>query len=87
MSRQSRTVADTTPEALRVQFAVLRKLGDEGRLRQGLELSEQVRSTLESGIRMRHPKRSPEEIRLATIRVMLGDRLFRAAFPGVGIEF
>jgi hypothetical protein len=60
---------------------VLRKLGAEGRLLQGFELSEQVRRTLESGIRMRNPGFSPEQVRLATIRVMLGDQLFQQAFP------
>lgn len=72
---------DTTLEAARVQFAVLRKLGPEGRDRLGAELSEGVRTVLAEGIRQRHPDYTDEQVRWAMLRALVGDTLFLQAFP------
>jgi len=68
--------ADTSKEAMRVQVAILRKLGPERRLRMALELSETVRAVAEAGIRHRHPDYDERQVRRALIRMMLGDELF-----------
>jgi hypothetical protein len=73
--------ADTTLEAARVQFDVLRRLGTEGRLRLMFELNENLQTTLEAGIRLRHPEYTPEQVRLALVRLRLGGPLFRQCFP------
>ena len=45
---------DTTIEAARMQFSILRKIGMEGRARMTMELSNGLRSIIESGVRQRH---------------------------------
>ena len=73
---------DTSLEAARVQMAVWERLGPSGRLALALRMSEDVRRLSEDGIRHRHPEYTPEQVRLAAIRLRLGDELFRKAYPG-----
>jgi hypothetical protein len=77
---------DTSPDAFWVQCRVLRRLGSRNRSRQMLELIETVNKTAASGIRSRHPNYSDEEVRMALIRMRLGDHLFVKAFPGVDVR-
>lgn len=77
--------ADTTLEAARVQFEVLRRLGTEGRLRLMFDLMENLQATLEAGIRLRHPEYTPEQVRWALVRIRLGEPLFRQCFPEIGV--
>jgi len=46
---------DTTLEAIRIQFSILRKIGIAGRANMAIELSDGLRATIESGVRQRHP--------------------------------
>ena len=50
-----------------------------------LEMSDALRSVLADGVRLRHPSYSPEEVRLAVFRILQGDQLFHAVYPGVEI--
>jgi hypothetical protein len=50
------------------------------------ELNEQMMARIAAGVRMRHPDYSDEQVRLATIRIRLGNDWFRKAFPEVEIE-
>ncbi|RLE30317.1 hypothetical protein DRJ54_02945 [Candidatus Acetothermia bacterium] len=59
-------------------------MAPEERLQRGLELAELVRALLAAGVRARHPEYSEEEVRLAVIRIVLGEKLFRAAYPHAG---
>ena len=77
---------DTTPEAARVQFRVLRRMGERGRVEAMFSLCESMRGMLETGVRHRHPDYDDERVRLAVIRIMLGEDLFRRAYPGVDIK-
>ncbi len=77
--------ADTTPEAARVQLEIFRRMPPSQRLEQALALSETVRRVAASGVRHRHPEYTEEQVRLAVIRLTLGDELFGKAFPGVEI--
>ncbi|MCH8011095.1 MAG: hypothetical protein IIA61_03965 [Candidatus Marinimicrobia bacterium] len=47
---------DTTLEAARIQFLILRKLGMEERAKMAIEMSDGLRATVESGVRHRHPE-------------------------------
>ena len=77
---------DTTIEAARVQFSILRKMGMEGRARMAMELSDGLRSIIESGVRQRHPDYDENMVRLAAIRITIGEELFRQAYPDIEIE-
>ncbi len=73
---------DTTTAADAVQLEVYRRMAPEARLRVGLELTELCRGLLVTGIRARHPEYDAEQVRLASIRLWLGQELFRRAYPG-----
>lgn len=73
---------DTSLEAQQRQDDVFRAMAPERRVDLAVEMSEASFSMAESGIRLRHPTYSDEEVRLTGIRLRLGDDLFRAAFPG-----
>jgi len=77
--------ADTTLEAARVQFEVLRRLGTEGRLRLMFDLMENLQATLEAGIRLRHPEYTPKQVRWALVRLRLGEAMFRQCFPDIEV--
>lgn len=72
---------DTSAEAARVQAEAFRRAGAQGRLRMAFEMSEEVARVLEAGVRLRHPEYSPDDVRLAAIRLRLGDDLFEAVYP------
>ena len=51
-------------------------------------LSEMIvngRKMMEWGIRQRHPQYTDSEVRLAGIRLRLGEELFRKAYPGQNV--
>ena len=77
---------DTTIEAARIQFSILRKMGMEGRARTAFELSDALRSITESGVRQHHPDYDENMVRLAAIRIAIGEDLFHQAYPDVEIE-
>ena len=73
---------DTTPEAQHRHDEVFRALSPEQRVAMAVEMSETAFRLGEDGVRMRYPRYTDEQIRLAAIRLRLGDELFRAAFSG-----
>ena len=79
--RISAIPADTSPEAFRKQIAALRRLGISGRAQMTFELSDSLRATVEAGVRHRHPDYDDESVRMAVLRLMIGEEQFRAAFP------
>lgn len=72
---------DTTPEALDVQRAVQRRLGPARRVELAFEMSEQARALSIQGAIAREPGLAPEEARARLLRRLLGDALYRAAWP------
>lgn len=72
---------DTTIEAERVQFDILRKMPPAQRLRCACNLTQSVRNLLAQGARSRHPDYSEEQIRLAVIRLILPESLFMVVYP------
>jgi hypothetical protein len=75
--------ADTTPEAARVQFEIYRRMSPDRRLELAFEMSQFLRDVVVAGVRSRHPEFSEEQVRLAVIRLTIGEELFRQAYPGV----
>jgi hypothetical protein len=77
---------DTTLEAARVQFSILRRIGIEGRGRMAIELSDGLREIIESGVRQRHPDYDNRMVQLAALRLAIGEQLFRQAYPRVDVK-
>ena len=78
--------ADTSLEAIRVQHAVYRRMPAEMRLRLGLQMSDSARAVSAAGVRARHPEYTDRQVELAVIRMMLGEELFRRAYPGEDVR-
>ena len=76
---------DTTIEAARKQFEILRRLGPEARLKMAFELSDNLRSLVEAGVRQRHPDFDEQRVQQEVLRLMVGEALFRQIHPDVGI--
>jgi len=71
---------DTTPYADQIQVEVFRRMRPEERLQSALSLAQTSRELLKEGIRRRHPEYGEEQVRLAAIRIMLGEDLFLLAY-------
>jgi len=72
---------DTDPEADRVQWEIYARMSGSERLELALEMSVAMREITADGIRHRHPEYDETQVRHALNRMMLGDSLFRAAWP------
>ncbi len=70
---------DTTLEAIRIQFSILRKIGFAGRANVAIELSDGLRATIQSGVQQRHPEYNDNMIRLAALQLAIGEQLFHQA--------
>lgn len=78
---------DTSPEMEKLQIEILRKMSPEMRLNLAIQLFETEKNLLMEGIRSRHPEYNEEEIRLALLRILLGDEQFEIVYPqGKGIK-
>ena len=69
-----------------MQVEIYRQMSPEARFEQALQWSEQVQELGRIGIRLRHPEYSEREIQLASIRLRLGDDLFRRVYPGIDVR-
>jgi len=76
--------ADTTLEAARKQFEILRRLGPEVRLKMAFEMSDNLRQIVEDGVRDRHPDFDEKKIQLEVLRLMIGDKLYRQILKEAG---
>jgi hypothetical protein len=72
---------DTSPDADRAQREVLARMSGARRIEIAFEMSTSVREIAADGIRSRHPEYDEVQVRHALHRLLLGDRLFRAAWP------
>ncbi len=62
-----------------------RRMGPEARVRIAAQMSDDVRTITLEGIRMRHPDYDDERARRALFRLLLGEDLVRAIWPGEAI--
>jgi hypothetical protein len=76
---RDRTLDDTTADALAVQIRALRRIGPGGRAAMMFELSDNLRSLVEAGVRHRHPRWDDRAVEREVTRLMIGDDLFRQA--------
>jgi hypothetical protein len=72
---------DTTPAAQAVQLAWLRRLTPAARIDLAIQMSEETRAITRAGIAARHPEYSAADVSFALFRLLLGDALFRRAWP------
>jgi len=75
--------ADTTIEAARKQIEVLRRLDAQARLKMTFELSDNLRSIVEAGVRLRHRAWDEQKIRQQVLRLMIGKSLFKQIYPDI----
>lgn len=73
---------DTSRFALQKQYEVMRTLGMEARARMTFELSNNLRNNLEAGVRSRHPEWGDEAVRIAMLRLMVGEELYQTLCQG-----
>ncbi len=72
---------DTSPEAHRVQLEVLRRMSENERILLALSACDEARELARCGIRARHPEYDDRTVERALRRLLLGDELFRQAYP------
>ena len=82
MITDNKTISsDTLQDSAVKQFDVLRRMDINARAAMTFELSDNLRSIVESGIRQRHPDYSDEDIKLSVLRLTIDKKLFDQAFP------
>jgi len=72
---------DTTPDAMAVQTAVYRRMTSDQRTRLAARMSVMTRAIAMENIQLRHPEYGVHQVRMALYRLLLGDELFRRAWP------
>ncbi len=72
---------DTSPDALRAQTEILRRMTPQARLAAATQLSATARRLVFEGVRRRHPDYDEAQVRYAALRLWLGDDDFRRAYP------
>ena len=68
---------DTSIEAAKRQFDILRKLGPQVRAAMAFEMSDSLRDIVESGVKLRHPDYNEHKVKQEVLRLMVGDTLFK----------
>lgn len=69
---------DTHPEAMRVWYEALKRLGPAGRVKMALEAGDNLRLNIECGIRSRQPELDDAGVRREIVRVLLGPELYQS---------
>jgi hypothetical protein len=78
--------ADTTPEAAAVLLDIYRRMPPLRRVQMALEMGKMAHGLSAAGVRSRHPDYTEEEVRLAVIRLRLGEELFGKVYPGADVQ-
>jgi len=74
-------VRDTSADAAAVQTGIYRRMGPARRCALAAEMSVTAREIALAGIRSRHPDYDDRDARFALFRLLVGDALFRRAWP------
>jgi hypothetical protein len=77
MISQELIPADTTLEAARIEAGIFGRMAAEKRLALACRMSDSLRGVVASGVRHRHPDHDEEQVRLAVIRLTLGEEFLR----------
>jgi len=78
--------ADTTLEAARKQFEILRRLTPQKRALISFEISDNVRQNVIAGIKKLHPDFTDTEIKKELLRRTVGDELSREIITAKGLK-
>jgi hypothetical protein len=73
---------DTTPDALAVRTQIYRRMSPDQRSELAAEMSAMTRAIALENIRSRHPAYDEHQAQMALYRLLVGDELFRRAWPG-----
>lgn len=73
---------DTSPEIEEIQIEIFRKMEPERKLSLVFQLMALEKEIMIEGIRNRHPEYTDQEVKLAFIRLSLGDVIFEKVYPG-----
>lgn len=72
---------DTSPDAAAVRTELYRRMSGEQRVAIAANMSATARAIALDGIRGRHPEYDDAQARWALFRLLVGDVLFRRAWP------
>jgi hypothetical protein len=72
---------DTTPDAARVRAALYRSMTSDRRSELAAEMSVAMRGIALDNIKIRHPDYDAHQAQMALYRLLVGDDLFRRAWP------
>jgi hypothetical protein len=75
--------SDTTVDAARKQFEILRMLDAQTRAKMAFELSDNLRSIVEAGVKLRHPDYDDQKVRQQVLRLMIGETLYKQIYPNL----
>jgi len=78
--------ADTTLEAVRKQFEILRRLTPQKRALIFFEISDNIRQNVIAGIKKLHPDFTDTEIKKELLRRTVGDELSRKIIAAKGLK-
>jgi len=73
---------DTDVAAHEAQIEAYRRMGAEARVRLAAQMSEDARLISLDGIRARHPEYDDKRARRALFRLLFGEDMVRALWPG-----
>ena len=71
---------DTFYLAEEVQLKIFKEMGPERRLESAVELSNLSLKFLREGVHKRHPEYNEEQVKLAVIKLLLPEKLFKLAY-------
>jgi hypothetical protein len=71
---------DTSKDAYLKQIEVLRKIGPQRRAEMVIELSDNLRSIVEAGIRSRHPEYTDQQVVQAVLSLVVDKETIKKAF-------
>ena len=63
------------------QYEILRRMDPARRAAMAFELSDNVRSLVEAGVRSRHPDWDVSLVNREVLRLMIGEELFQQVLP------
>ncbi len=78
--------ADTTVEAARKQFEILRRLTPQKRALISFEISDNIRQIVIAGIKKMHPDFTDTQIKKELLRRTVGDELSRKIIAAKGLK-
>jgi len=78
--------ADTTIDAMRKQFEILRRMSPQKRALISFELSDNIRQIAIAGIKKLHPDFTDAQIKMELLRRMVGDELLRKIIVAKGLK-